>query len=217
MSTRQTSLLALGEAQVPAAVGPIERTDLGKGSWIDHQSQWLPGADAWFDDLMELLSWSTMSRPMYDRMVDVPRLITNYRRADLDTPPQLESLARVFDRHYHRRFPRIGLNLYRDGRDSVAWHSDKVRSLGDSIVAIVSLGERRPFQIRPIAGGPSHKFILGDGDLLVMGGTFQAFWQHTVPKVPHAGERVSIMFRGVGQPGRELLQPGRQQGVPATV
>lgn len=202
MSARQTSLLALGEAEVPDAVGSIRRIELGKGAWVDHQAHWLPGADAWFDDVMQLASWSSMSRPMYDRMVDVPRLITNYVRADADTPPQLEALARVFDRHYQRRFPRIGANLYRDGRDSVAWHSDKVRSLGDSIVAIVSLGERRPFLIRPAAGGPSQRFVLGDGDLVVMGGTFQAFWQHTVPKVHHAGPRVSIMFRGMGQPGR---------------
>jgi len=204
MSARQTSLLALGEPVVPEQVGSLDRVDLGKGAWIDHRSHWLPGADAWFDDVMALASWSSMTRPMYDRMVDVPRLITNYQRADAATPTQLESIARLFDRHYQRRFPRIGANLYRDGRDSVAWHSDKVRSLGDSIVAIVSLGERRPFLVRPKGGGASRKFVLGDGDLLVMGGTFQAFWEHTVPKVPHAGPRVSVMFRGVGQPGRSI-------------
>jgi alkylated DNA repair dioxygenase AlkB len=90
----------------------------------------------------------------------------------------------------------VGCNLYRNGDDSVAWHADRVHRPGDSIVAIVSVGERRPFSIRPIDGGPSRTWPLGDGDLFVLGGTIQARWQHTVPKVAAAGERISVMVRG---------------------
>lgn len=197
VSARQTSLLALGPAEVPDTVGAVDRIDLGGGAWLDHRSNWLPGADAWFDSLLGELEWIEASRPMYDRIVDVPRLMSNYRRSDPSTPMGLELLGRLFDRHYQRRFPRIGCNLYRDGNDSVAWHKDKVKRPGDSIVAIVSLGERRPFLLRKASGGgTTHRFMVGDGDLLVLGGTVQASWEHAVPKVRHAGPRLCVMARG---------------------
>ena len=195
MSVRQTSLLAMGPPSLPDDLGALERIDLGNGAWLDHCPFWLGGADAWLDELTTTIEWSASSRPMYDRIVDVPRLISNFDRSDADTPALFESLARIFERHYGRRFPRIGCNLYRDGPDSVAWHADKVSRPGDSIVGILSVGERRPFLLRPAAGGASRRFMLGDGDLIVLGGTTQAFWQHAVPKLMHAGPRLSIMVR----------------------
>jgi alkylated DNA repair dioxygenase AlkB len=90
----------------------------------------------------------------------------------------------------------MGLNLYRDGRDSVAWHGDRIaREITEPIVALVSLGDRRRFLARPRGGGRSIPFELGGGDLLVTGGTFQRRWEHSVPKVAAAGARVSIAFR----------------------
>ena len=195
MSARQTSLLAMGPPSLPDDLATLERIDLGDGAWVDHRPFWLGGADVWLDELTTTIEWSTASRPMYDRIVDVPRLISNFDRSNPDTPAQFEALARVFERHYGRRFPRIGCNLYRDGADSVAWHADKVSRPGDSIVGILSVGERRPFLLRPAAGGASRRFMLGDGDLIVLGGTTQAFWQHAVPKLAHAGPRLSIMVR----------------------
>jgi alkylated DNA repair dioxygenase AlkB len=86
--------------------------------------------------------------------------------------------------------------LYRNGRDSVAWHRDKLpQSLVDPIVALVSLGEPRRFLLRPRGGGRSHRFQLGAGDLLVTGGRTQRDWEHTVPKVAAAGPRISVAFR----------------------
>ncbi len=193
---RQTSFLALGAATVPAAIGPLTRIDLGRGSWIDHAPAWLPGADEWLDRLRSDLPWRSMQRPMYDRIVDVPRLINSFERTDVDIPPDLDALSQLFDTHYHRPFDRVGCNLYRNGADSVAWHADRVPLPEDSIVAIISVGERRPFCIRPLGGGSSRKWLLGDGDLFVLGGTIQACWQHAVPKVANAGERISVMVRG---------------------
>lgn len=196
VAVRQTSLLAMGPAVAPDCVGPVDRIDLGAGAWIDHQPNWLPGADQWLDQLRGDLTWQASERPMYDRIVDVPRLTAHFERETEDLPCSLESLTALFDRHYGRHFSRVGCNWYRDGRDSVAWHADRVRRPGDTIVAIVSVGERRPFAIRPAEGGSSQRWTLGDGDLFVLGGTFQALWQHTVPKVATGGERISVMIRG---------------------
>jgi alkylated DNA repair dioxygenase AlkB len=93
-------------------------------------------------------------------------------------------------------FERVGVNLYRDGRDSVAWHGDRIaRDLPSATIAIVSLGQARPFRAKPAEGGTSLGFRLGHGDLLVMGGSFQRTWKHAVPKVQAAGPRVSVTYR----------------------
>ena len=97
---------------------------------------------------------------------------------------------------YGTVFDRLGFALYRDGRDSVAWHGDQVaRDLPEALVATVSLGEPRLFALRPKGGGRAVRYHLGHGDLVVMGGTCQRTWDHAVPKVARAGPRVSVMFR----------------------
>jgi alkylated DNA repair dioxygenase AlkB len=93
-------------------------------------------------------------------------------------------------------FDSAGMNLYRNGKDSVAWHGDQIRKeIEAPIVALVSVGEARKFLLRPVEGGRSHSFLLGRGDLLVTGGLTQRTWQHSVPKVAQAGGRISIAFR----------------------
>src|SRR5262249_33079312 len=88
------------------------------------------------------------------------------------------------------------LNYYRDGRDSVAWHADReLRVLDDTLIAIVTLGVRRPFLLRPKGGGRSVDVAPGSGDLLVMGGAAQRDWEHAVPKTARSGPRVSVSFR----------------------
>ncbi|NNC80308.1 MAG: alpha-ketoglutarate-dependent dioxygenase AlkB [Acidimicrobiales bacterium] len=192
---RQTSLLALGSADLPGGFHDVHRTDLGAGAWIDHAPNWLPGADEWFEQVTAEFPWMSATRPMYDRIVAVPRLIANVTRGKDDISANLEQLASLFDDHYGRRFGSIGANWYRSGGDSVAIHRDKVKRPADAIIAIVSVGERRPFVLKPDGGGQTLHLQLGDGDLLVMGGTTQQHWQHGVPKTRAAGSRVSIMFR----------------------
>ena len=98
------------------------------------------------------------------------------------------------------RFDSVGINLYRDGADSVAWHSDRIPpEIVDPVVALVSLGEPRTFLLRPQGGGRSRPFKLGHGDLLVTGGQTQRRFEHSVPKVKSSGPRMSMVFRhGVG-------------------
>jgi alkylated DNA repair dioxygenase AlkB len=192
---RQMSLLAGGESRLPDDFKGVKRTDLGREAWIDLAPNWLPGADAWFDQVTSDLKWSSASRPMYDRVVDVPRLIVSFKRSSEAVPSQLLGLASRFDDNYNRYFTSIGCNWYRDGNDSVAMHRDRIKKPSDSVIAIVSVGERRSFLLKPDDGGPTKKFSLGDGDLLVMGGATQKYWQHAVPKVSAAGPRVCMMFR----------------------
>ena len=91
--------------------------------------------------------------------------------------------------------------LYRDGRDSVAWHGDTIgrgRS-EDTMVAIVSLGSAREFLLRPRGGGTTIRHRLGHGDLIVMGGSCQRTWEHAVPKTTRpVGPRISVQFRPRG-------------------
>jgi alkylated DNA repair dioxygenase AlkB len=98
--------------------------------------------------------------------------------------------------HYGVSFEGITLAWYRDGKDSVAPHGDRIgRRCEDTIIAIVSVGAPRRFLLHPVASGRSLTFSLGWGDLLVMGGSCQRTWLHSVPKVARADPRISIQFR----------------------
>ncbi len=132
---------------------------------------------------------------MYDRTVVTPRLIA-VLPDDGPGHPLLEAMQRSLSQRYRQRFERVSLALYRDGRDSVAFHGDRVaRTLPNALVATVSLGAPRRFLMRPHGGGSSNAWNLGWGDLFVMGGDCQRTWQHAVPKVAHADPRISVMFR----------------------
>jgi alkylated DNA repair dioxygenase AlkB len=106
---------------------------------------------------------------------------------------------------YDVEFDSIGMNLYRDGRDRVAWHRDKIpKTIPEPVVALVSLGARRTFALRPLEApraGRTLRFDLGEGDLLVTGGRCQRDWEHAVPKTASAGPRISLAFRHGEQPG----------------
>ncbi len=117
-------------------------------------------------------------------------------RARTGPPPRCATSSRSSAEHYGQAFDCIGLNLYRDGRDSVAWHGDRTeRGRAVTTVAVLSLGSPRRFLLRPAGGGPSRATWMFSGDLLVMGGTCQHTWEHSIPKVAHAGPRMSVTFR----------------------
>jgi alkylated DNA repair dioxygenase AlkB len=181
-----------------------ERSQLGDGAWIDIRAGWLADADVLFDALLSTVPWRAERRHMYDRVLDVPRLVS-FHDLTVDDPPHplLARLRRrlndIYAGELGEPFTTAGLCLYRDGSDSVAWHGDTIgrSSTEDTMVAIVSLGDTRTFALRPRGGGgPSLRLLLGHGDLLVMGGSCQRTWEHSVPKTSApAGPRVSIQFR----------------------
>src|SRR5690606_6054877 len=131
------------------------RTPLAHGAWVDHLPSWIPGADALFERLHASVPWRAERRRMYDRVVDVPRLLAFYDEDDPLPDPVLEEAKAALDAHYAEEldepFRTVGLCLYRDGRDSVAWHGDRIGrgSKEDTIVAILSVGTPRSLLLRP--------------------------------------------------------------------
>jgi alkylated DNA repair dioxygenase AlkB len=193
--TFQGSLLACGPCEPDQTFSHLVRHELDGGAWVDHQPGWLGGSDDLLARLVRDMPWRQRERPMYERLVSEPRLTAWLSVEAAVLPAPLPEVAGCLTGRYGRPIRTIGVNWYRDGRDSVAWHGDRVARPGDALVAIVSLGERRAFLLRPHGGGPSRRFELGRGDLLVMGGTCQATWQHAVPKAVRAGPRISVTFR----------------------
>jgi alkylated DNA repair dioxygenase AlkB len=196
--TWQASLFGLDEPAVDPGFATRHRRWLAPSSWIDHAPRWLSGSDRVFAELVARVAWRQRVVKMYDRMVDEPRLTWWCEEGAGGAPPLavLGQAAAVLSAAYDRPFDSIGFNFYRDGRDSVAWHGDRVRhTCQEPVVAIVSVGAPRPFLLRPRGGGASLTYLLGQGDLMVMGGACQHDWEHCVPKVSAAGPRISIMYR----------------------
>ncbi|WP_431934930.1 alpha-ketoglutarate-dependent dioxygenase AlkB [Micromonospora sp. RP3T] len=203
----QPSMLDLAEHG--PTLGPLAgpaRHELSRGAWVDHLPGWVRGSDAVLDTLRHDVPWRAERRTMYDTEVDVPRLLCWYAGGRPLPHPVLTAARDALTRHYAPElgepFVTAGLCLYRDGRDSVAWHGDtKGRSAHtDTMVAIVSFGSPRPLLLRPRGGGgPGLRFSLGHGDLVVMGGSCQRTWEHAVPKTTRpVGPRVSVQFRPAG-------------------
>jgi alkylated DNA repair dioxygenase AlkB len=194
----QQCLFAFEEPSIDRDFAAVTRTWLDDESWIDYAPRWLHGSDLIFAELVAALPWQQREVTMYNRRLPEPRLTSwwNTSSPDAEVLPVLAEARAALTNHYVRPFDSIGFNLYRDGRDSVAWHSDRERyHLEDPTVVIVSTGQPRPFQVRPRGGGRSRSWHLGDGDMFVMGGSCQHDWEHCVPKVAAAGPRLSIMFR----------------------
>jgi alkylated DNA repair dioxygenase AlkB len=225
----QGSLLDLCGEAGPGPLGTtVQRTALAHGAWIDVRRGWISGADALFERLIDTVPWRAERRHMYDRVVNVPRLLCFYDEGEPLPDPALDEIKRELDEHYGPElgepFRTAGLCLYRDGRDSVAWHGDTTgrSSTQDTMVAIVSLGAPRTLMLRPRGGGTSApegrqrggngqaggapaatgrrgralRHDLGHGDLLVMGGSCQRTWEHSIPKTARTtGPRISVQFR----------------------
>ncbi|AIV38068.1 alpha-ketoglutarate-dependent dioxygenase AlkB [Streptomyces sp. MPA0124] len=189
-----------------APLDGLRRTHLGSGAWIDLLPGWLSGADALFERLAAEVPWRAERREMYERVVDVPRLLAFYGAGDPLPHPLLTEAREALSAHYAEElgepFTTAGLCHYRDGRDSVAWHGDRIGrgARQDTMVAILSVGAPRDLLLRPArGGGETVRRPLGHGDLIVMGGSCQRTWEHCVPKSTRAaGPRISVQFRPHG-------------------
>lgn len=193
----QASLLGAQPPTVDPTLDGLRRHELPHGAWVDHLPAWLAGSDEVFRAALERLPWGQRIERLHGQELLQPRLTAS---VPVDEVPDglavLAEIGAALGERYGRHFERIGANLYRGGRDSVAWHGDRVaRDLPQAVIAIVSVGAPRTFRLRPRDGGASLGFSLGGGDLLVMGGSCQRTWQHTVPKVASAGPRISLTYR----------------------
>jgi alkylated DNA repair dioxygenase AlkB len=190
----QASLFGSTDPRPDETFATLVHHDLDERSWVDHAPAWLSGADALFEQLVAEAPWKQRERWMYERKLPEPRLTAAYD--GLDLPPALEAIRATLSDRYGVAFDSVFLNLYRDGKDSVAWHGDRIaRTVRHPHVATVSLGHPRRFLLRPKGGGRSVRFEPGPGDLIVMGGACQTEWDHTVPKVATAGPRISVTVR----------------------
>ncbi|MGB3603568.1 MAG: alpha-ketoglutarate-dependent dioxygenase AlkB [Gordonia sp. (in: high G+C Gram-positive bacteria)] len=184
--------------------GHMLRHELTEGAWVDVRPGWISGSIDMFDTLVNDVPWRAERRKMYDSVIDVPRLLSFYDHQAALPHRMLPRARAALNEHYvdvmPEGFATAGLALYRDGSDSVAWHGDRIGKsrTNDTLIAIVSLGSPRSLLLRPRGGGPSRKFVLGSGDLLVMGGSCQRTWDHAVPKAAGAGPRISVQFRPLG-------------------
>ena len=204
----QASLFDAGpaapEADVPT-LGPlggtVTRHVLTRGAWVDVRPNWVLGADPVLAALVDEVPWRAERREMWDKVVDVPRLVHTYGVGEALPHPVLAEARAALSAYYlpelGEPFVTAGCCYYRDGRDSVAWHGDTIGRgrREDTMVAILSFGDPRKLMLRPRGGGSSVSFTMGHGDLLVMGGSCQRTWEHAVPKTAHAGPRFSVQFR----------------------
>ena len=200
----QASLFDGAAVGVGPLAGRVQRTHLTRGAWIDVLPGWCEGADEVFAELVEQVPWRAEKRPMYDNVVDVPRLLHTYGVGEPLPHPALTDAREELSAHYRPElgepFVTAGCCYYRDGRDSVAWHGDTFGRgrLQDTMVAIVSFGSPRKLQLRPLGGHVEVSHALGHGDLIVMGGSCQRTWEHAVPKTSKpVGPRISVQFRPV--------------------
>jgi alkylated DNA repair dioxygenase AlkB len=188
-----------GPVAVDESFATLRRLQLDEQCWVDYAPGWLTGSDGVLGELLASGRWQQREVWMYDRKVLEPRLTAGWS-TDVDgpdVPASLRLIAAAVSGRYGVDFDRIWVNLYRDGRDSVAWHRDRNhRTQRNPLVATVSLGARRAFRLRPRGGRTAHEFAPGQGDLLVMGGACQHLWEHTVPKTSAAvGPRISVTLR----------------------
>ncbi len=191
--------------------GAVQRTELSDGAWLDLRPGWVTGSDELFTRLAlggsAGVAWRGERRLMWDQEVATPRLLRFYEAHEQLPDPVLtrarEDLSRYYGPELGEPFRTAGMCLYRDGRDSVAWHGDRFGrgNTQDTMVAIVSIGTPRALLLRPNGGGAGRTIrrMIGHGDLLVMGGSCQRTWEHAVPKTSRpVGPRISIQFRPRG-------------------
>jgi alkylated DNA repair dioxygenase AlkB len=189
----------------------VERIWLDDASWVDVHRGWVEGADVLYDALAERTPWRQGRLWRYERWVEEPRLGGSWKPGSEAAHPALVDVHRAV-RHRYEPFDGFALAWYRDGRDSVAFHRDReLRWLDDTVIAVLTLGARRPWLLRPRANryahdevdGATHDLSPAAGDLLVMGGRCQADWEHAVPKVDRrVGGRISLQWRWSSRTGR---------------
>jgi hypothetical protein len=189
----QLGLFDAAEPAIDTAFATARRIRLDATSWVEHVPGWLAGSEALFSTLLDVPAWEQRERWIIDHMVIEPRLTAEYRDV-AKAPPLLRDITAALSRHYGVPYDMLWLNLYRDQRDSTAWHGDGA-SCRRAIctVPVLSLGATRRFHLQPRTGGRSTVLTVHAGDLVVMGGRCQRDWRHCVPKqATPAGARISV-------------------------
>ena len=192
-------------------------TPLPGGAWYRYVADWMAPreADLAFEALRGSLAWEERHIFARGKPVLQPRLVAwagalpyRYSGQVLEprgSPAALDALWRRVESAVTEPFDHVVGNLYRDGRDHVAFHADNEPVLGkDPLIASVSLGAERLFVLRPKWTRRTWKLRLAHGSLLVMGGRMQHSWRHAVPKTGgEVGPRLNLTFRQLRHPERQ--------------
>jgi alkylated DNA repair dioxygenase AlkB len=195
----------------------VERIDLDATSWVDVVRGIVRDPEPVYATLLADVPWQPSRVFRYEKWIDEPRL-GSFQSGD-GRHPALVAVQTWITRRYRATFDGVALVQYRDERDSVGWHRDReLRWLDDTVIGVLTLGQHRPWLMRPITGD---RYRLDDdladavdlspasGDLLVMGGRAQADWLHAVPKVHgRVAPRISAQWRWTSRRGRRDTQPG---------
>jgi hypothetical protein len=201
---------------IDAAV-EVERIHLDDGSWVDVARGWCPDADELYHSLLAGVPWQTSRLFRYDHFIEELRLGAMWQRGRPLPHPGLADAHKALQRRYSVLFGGFGMLQYRDGRDGQAFHRDTdMRYLDNTVVAILTLGARRPWLLRPRSAkhldlpgkGATHDLSPGPGDLIVMGGRCQADWEHSVPYLGGhrpVGTRISIQWRYAHRTGKPFV------------
>lgn len=205
-----------GDVHVDREV-PFERLDLDGTAWVDVARGWLAGADVLFEHLLAAVPWGTSRLFRYDHFVEERRLGASWRSGTPLPHPALAEVTRALQHRYHVQFDGFGMLQYRNGGDGQAFHRDTdMRWLDDTVIAILTLGGQRPWCLRPRANrhdhsapdkGATHDLAPASGDLIVMGGSTQAGWEHSVPYLGArpVAPRISIQWRFAHRTGRPFM------------
>ena len=164
-----------------------------------------------FNDLLNNLGWTEESINMFGKTILVPRLVcwygdktATYRYSGITHNPlpwtrSLRDIKSKVETATKQTFNSVLGNLYRNENDSMGWHSDNEKELGDEpFIASLSLGEERIFKIKHKTSREQIKLALPSGSLVTMAGAFQKNWQHCVPKNTASKKpRINLTFRYV--------------------
>lgn len=196
------SSLELTRHELPVPAGARGTTDFGP-AWLDIGVEVVSDPDRLFQQLATSVGWVEERMWRYEKWVTSPRVVG---RVGEDCPSEVRNLGRQIERHYGVNLTRPSAAFYRDGRDLCGFHRDTdLTYLDDTLVALLVLGERRPFVMRPTtAAGQAEDRVVraGGGDLVVMGGSAQRRWMHGVPMAPGSGGRISVQWRWSSRTGR---------------
>lgn len=165
-------------------------------------------SDYYYNTLLNQTQWHEYEMPMYDKIVTAPRMVSWYRDEELNEyqpslnwPGSLQTIRQRVENETHIQFNAVLLNLYRNGKDGVGWHSDKTVSSNKNMnIASVTFGETRMFRLRHRFRKeiPQIEIPLHHGTFLLMAGNTNSFWQHQVPKTSRdVLPRINLTFRRV--------------------
>ena len=224
----QPSLFDTAPTASGIGVGPlagrVQRTELSRGAWVDVLPGWFEGADEVFEQLLDDVPWRAERRPMYDNVVDVPRLLHIYGVGEALPHPLLDRGPGGPDAHYARRARRAvrdrrAAATTATARTRVAWHGDNIgrgRAAGhDGRDRVVRLA-RASCSCARVGGHIEVSHALGHGDLIVMGGSCQRTWEHAIPRRPGRSGRGSACSSGRGTCSdrvRGLCRPALEVGL----